>query len=138
MGVMSGLDSDQIRHAILTAQSKGYRQVRIRLGEDRFSAVLGNGANGEAEAEAETVVAAEQPSGAVEQAVSSPAVGYFRSTEPLVKVGDIVKEGDKVGEVVALGLANDVTAKQGGEVAEVCVVDGDAVEFGQRILLLRG
>ena len=49
-----------------------------------------------------------------------------------------MKEGDKVGEVVALGLANDVTAKQGGEVAEVCVVDGDSVEFGQRILLLRG
>lgn len=134
---MSGLDSEQIRHAILTAQAKGYRQVRIRLGEDRFSAVLGPGVNGEVEAEVEADVSAEVPAGPVEQTVSSPAVGYFRTGEALVKVGDIVKEGDKVGEVVALGISNDVTAKQGGEVAEVCVVDGDAVEFGQRILLLR-
>jgi biotin carboxyl carrier protein len=135
---MSGLDSDQIRHAILTAQARGFRQVRIRLGEDRFSAVLAPSNNAEPESEVETAVVSELPSGPVEQTVASPAVGYFRASEPLVKVGDIVKEGDKVGEVVALGLANDVLAREGGEVAEVCVVDGDAVEFGQRILLLRG
>jgi biotin carboxyl carrier protein len=64
-------------------------------------------------------------------------VGYFKASDAMVKVGDIVKEGDKIGEVVALGLANDVTAKEGGQVAEVCVVDGDSVEFGQRILVLR-
>lgn len=134
---MSGLDSDQIRHSILTAQARGYRQVRVRLGDDRFSAVLPAAAVADSESDGEYAVVAEAPAAPVQQAVKSPAVGYFRAPEATVKVGDIVKEGDKVGEVVALGLANDVTVKEGGEVAEVCVVDGDTVEFGQQILVLR-
>lgn len=137
MSPMSGLDSDQIRHAILTAQARGYRQVRVRLGEDRFSAVLSAAVEKEAEADGEYAVVSDGPVAAVEQTVKSPAVGYFKASDAMVKVGDIVKEGDKIGEVVALGLANDVTAKEGGQVAEVCVVDGDSVEFGQRILVLR-
>jgi biotin carboxyl carrier protein len=63
-------------------------------------------------------------------------VGYYRAVVDL-KVGDKLAEGDKVGEVVALGLANDVTALGSGEIAEVCVADGEAVEFGQKLLLLR-
>lgn len=131
---MPGLDSEQIRHAILTAQSRGYRQVRIRLGEDRFSAVLSPAAVPEVEEDDEPVL----PFAAVlsELAVSSPAVGYYRAVVDL-KVGDKLAEGDKVGEVVALGLANDVTALGSGEIAEVCVADGEAVEFGQKLLLLR-
>ncbi len=131
---MPGLDSEQIRHAILTAKTKGYRQVRIRLGEDRFSAVLSPSISQEVEEDDEPVL----PFAAVasELAVSSPAVGYFRAVVEL-RVGDKLAPGDKVGEVVALGIANDVTAQESGEVAEVFVADGDPVEFGQKIALLR-
>ncbi len=131
---MPGLDSEQIRHAILTAQARGYRQVRIRLGEDRFSAVLSPSVRQEVEEDDEPVLPFETvPS---ELLVASPAVGYYRAVVQL-NVGDKVAEGDKVGEVVALGLANDVTARDSGEIAEVCVADGEAVEFGQKLLLLR-
>ena len=134
---MSGLDSGQIRHAILTAQAKGYRQVRIRSGEDRFSAVLSIGTPYEVEDEADSDQAEVTPAKAPDLTVPSPAVGYFRALEPPIQPGDRVLEGDKVGEVVALGLANDVAAKEGGEVTEVCVSDGESVEFGQRILVLK-
>jgi biotin carboxyl carrier protein len=136
MEPMPGLDSDQIRHAILTAQAKGYRQVRVRLGEDRFSAVLSAPVASEPEDEEEPEAALDLPAPSTEKLVASPSVGYYRAVGDL-KVGDRVGEGDKVGEVVALGLANDVTADVPGEVKEVCVADGDAVEFGQRILVLK-
>ena len=134
---MSELGPEQIRHAILTAQARGFRQVRIRLGEDRFSAVLSNGSARESEEEAGKEPEAAAPTAPSTQSVGSPAVGYFRAVEPPIQVGDKVLEGDKVGEVVALGLTNDVNAKDGGEVLEVCVEDGEAVEYGQRILVLR-
>lgn len=131
---MPGLDSDQIRHAITTAQSRGFRQVRIRLGEDRFSAVLSAAPVLEPEESDEPEAA---PLAAPKElSVSSPAVGYFRAVVEL-RTGDKVNEGDKVGEVVALGIANDVTAGDGGEVDEVLVSDGDAVEYGQRLVKLR-
>jgi biotin carboxyl carrier protein len=136
MSLMPELDSDSIRHAILTAQAKGYRQVRVRLGEDRFSAVLGAAPVVEEEAELETETALVQVPSSAEKSVSAPAVGYFRAAADL-KVGDKVSEGDKVGEVVALGLANDVTATEPGEISEVLVADGDAVEYGQPLLVLR-
>lgn len=133
---MPGLDSEAIRHAILTAREKGYRQVRVRLGEDRFSAVLPPTPEVEPEEDDEQEALVEMPSATPDKAVAAPAVGYFRAVAEF-KVGDRVAEGDKVGEVVALGLANDVTADSAGEIAEVCVTDGDAVEYGQKILVLR-
>lgn len=136
MNLMPGLDSDAIRHAILTAQARGYRQVRVRLGEDRFSAVLADAPQHEPEADDEAPLAEAAVVMASEQSVDSPAVGYFRAVADLV-VGSRVAEGDKVGEVVALGLANDVTAKASGAVAEMLVEDGAAVEYGQKILVLR-
>lgn len=137
MCLMSGLDSGQIRHAILTAQAKGYKQVRIRAGEDRFSAVLSAAPSLEVEDEADPEQSEAAPARAPDLTVPSPAVGFFRALEPPIQAGDKVLEGDKVGEVVALGLANDVAAKEGGEVTEVCVSDGESVEFGQRILVLK-
>lgn len=134
MDGMPGLDSEQIRHAITTAQSRGFRQVRIRLGEDRFSAVLSAAPALEPEESDEPEVAlVTAPKGL---SVASPAVGYFRAVVEL-RAGNKVSEGDKVGEVVALGIANDVYAGGSGEVEEVLVSDGDAVEFGQSLVKLR-
>lgn len=131
---MPGLDSEQIRHAIMTAQSRGFRQVRIRLGEDRFSAVLSAAPVLEPEETDEPEVA--PVAAPKELSVASPAVGYFRAVVEL-RTGDKVNEGDKVGEVVALGIANDVHAGGSGEVEEVLVSDGDSVEYGQSLVKLR-
>lgn len=72
-----------------------------------------------------------------ESHVESPVVGYFRALDPAIEAGDEVKAGEKVGEVLALGLANDVASPVDGRVEEVCVQDGEAVEFGQTVAIVR-
>ena len=139
---MSGLDSELIRYAIDTARERGYRQIKIRLGDDGFSATLPAESNQEAaepseEAEGEPTVAEQLSAEPKETVIEAPAVGYFRAVEPALTPGAVISAGDKIGEVVALGLANDVNTIVDGEILEVCVEDGEAVEYGQSILLVR-
>lgn len=137
MAPMAELDSDQIRHAVRTARERGFRQVRVRLGDSRFAATLpaSNGRAEPVETEAHPQKALVQDP--AELSVESPAVGYFRALDPAVEAGHDVKAGDKVGEVLALGLANDVASPVDGRIKEVCVHEGEAVEFGQTIAIVR-
>ncbi len=68
--------------------------------------------------------------------VKSPMVGVFYAAPspekpPFVKVGDRVKKGDVLCIIEAMKLMNEITAEQDGEIADVCVANGDVVEFGQ-------
>lgn len=68
--------------------------------------------------------------------IKSPIVGTFYSRpapdkEPFVKVGDMVKKGDTVCIIEAMKLMNDINAEEDGEIIEICVSDGDMVEYGQ-------
>lgn len=139
---MPGLDSELIQYAIDTARERGFKQVNIRLGDSSFSATLSAEPGTEPAEEADD--ASSEPSVVeqlsvepIETNIEAPAVGYFRAVEPALTQGQILSAGDKVGEVVALGLANDVNTSIDGEILEVCVEDGEPVEYGQPILLLR-
>ena len=140
---MSGLDSELIRYAIDTARERGFRQIKITLGDDGFSATLPAETRSEAiepseeQSEGEPTVAEQLSAEPKETIIEAPAVGYFRAVEPALTQGAVISAGDKIGEVVALGLANDVNTIVDGEILEVCVEDGDAVEYGQSILLVR-
>lgn len=73
--------------------------------------------------------------------IKSPMVGVFYSSpspdaEPFVKVGDSVKKGDVVCIVEAMKLMNEITATCDGEIAEICVNNGDVVEFSQILFKL--
>ena len=134
---MAELDSDHIRHAVRTARERGFRQVRVRLGDSRFAATLPPAAGQAAQPETKVAPQTALVQEATEQTVESPAVGYFRALDPAVAAGDEVQAGEKIGEVLALGLANDVTSPVAGNVEEVCVKDGQAVEFGQAVAIVR-
>ena len=74
-------------------------------------------------------------------AITSPIVGtFYRSASPeeppYVDVGDEVKKGDTVCIVEAMKVMNEVKAEQNGEVTEICVEDGDSVEYGQELFKL--
>lgn len=56
---------------------------------------------------------------------------------PFVTVGDRVKKGDVVCIIEAMKLMNEITAEEDGEIAEVCVQNGQVVEFGQPLFRLR-
>ena len=71
--------------------------------------------------------------------VLSPMVGVFYSapspqSKPFVEVGSRVKKGDVLCIIEAMKVLNEVTAEADGEVLEICVADGDLVEFGSCLM----
>lgn len=66
---------------------------------------------------------------------TSPAVGLYRPRADL-KVGDRVRAGDRVGAVDMLGVAQEVLAPVDGIVGSSLAETGDAVEYGQELLVI--
>lgn len=85
---------------------------------------------------AQAPAAAPEPQG-VE--VTAPMVGVFYAApapgdEPFVRVGSKVKAGETLCIIEAMKVLNEVTAETDGEVIEICVADGDLVEFGSCLM----
>ena len=73
--------------------------------------------------------------------VTSPIIGTaYHAPEPgakkFVEVGKKVKKGDTVMIVEAMKTMNHVPSTSDGTVKEICVTDGQPVEFGQTIIIL--
>ena len=73
--------------------------------------------------------------------VKSPIIGTaYHSPEPGAKkfaeVGKKIKKGDTVMIVEAMKTMNHVPSTADGIVKEICVEDGQTVEFGQTIIIL--
>ena len=73
--------------------------------------------------------------------IKSPMVGVFYAApspdaKPCVEVGSKVKKGDIVCIVEAMKLMNEITAEFDGEVVDICVHNGDVVEYGQTLFKL--
>ncbi len=73
--------------------------------------------------------------------VTSPIIGTaYHAPEPgakkFVEVGKRIKKGDTVMIVEAMKTMNHVPSSADGVVREVCVKDGQPVEFGQTIIVL--
>ena len=73
--------------------------------------------------------------------ITSPIIGTaYHAPEPggkkFVEIGKKVKKGDTVMIVEAMKTMNHVPSTYDGIVKEVCVKDGQAVEFGQTIIIL--
>ena len=85
---------------------------------------------------AQAPAAAPEPQGAE---VTAPMVGVFYAApapgdEPFVRVGSKVKAGETLCIIEAMKVLNEVTAEADGEVLEICVADGDLVEFGSCLM----
>ena len=73
--------------------------------------------------------------------ITSPIIGTaYHSPEPgakkFVEVGKKIKKGDTVMIVEAMKTMNHVPSTSVGVVKEICVEDGQPVEFGQAIIIL--
>tara|TARA_B100000401_G_scaffold393938_1_gene302054 strand:- start:24 stop:449 length:426 start_codon:yes stop_codon:yes gene_type:complete len=74
--------------------------------------------------------------------VKSPIIGTaYLAPEPgakkFVEVGDKIKKGQTVMIVEAMKTMNHVPSTADGEVKKILVEDGQAVEFGQTLVLLK-
>ena len=73
--------------------------------------------------------------------VKSPIIGTaYLSPEPggkkFVEIGKKIKKGDTIMIVEAMKTMNHVPSTSDGVVKEICVEDGQPVEFGQTIIIL--
>ena len=71
--------------------------------------------------------------------ITSPMVGTFYKSPspdaaPFVTVGQTIKQGDVVCIVEAMKLMNEIESEVAGKVVEICVEDGQPVEFGQVLM----
>ncbi|MBQ2938659.1 MAG: acetyl-CoA carboxylase biotin carboxyl carrier protein [Clostridia bacterium] len=74
--------------------------------------------------------------------IKSPMVGTFYSKpspdkDAFVKVGDSIKKGTVVCIVEAMKLMNEIESEFDGEVVEICVNDGDVVEYGMPLFKIK-
>ena len=74
--------------------------------------------------------------------VKSPIIGTaYLAPEPgakkFVEVGDKIKKGQTVMIVEAMKTMNHVPSTENGTVKKILVQDGEAVEFGQTLILLK-
>ena len=76
------------------------------------------------------------------KSVKSPIIGtaYLApepGAKPFVEVGKKIKKGDTVMIVEAMKTMNHVPSTSDGEVKKVLVEDGQPVEFGQTLVILK-
>jgi acetyl-CoA carboxylase biotin carboxyl carrier protein len=82
------------------------------------------------------------PAGPPAGAVTSPMVGtaYLAAepgAEPFVKVGDRVKKGQTLLIIEAMKVMNPIAAPEAGVVEAILISDGQPVEYGEPMLVLR-
>lgn len=72
-------------------------------------------------------------------AIVSPMVGTFYTSpspeaEPFVEVGSMINEGDVVCIIEAMKLMNEIKSEYSGKIVQICVKNGEPVEFGQVLM----
>ena len=87
---------------------------------------------------------APQPAQAPQDCISvtSPIVGVFyaapaENANPYVAVGTRVHKGQTLCIIEAMKLMNEITAEHDGVIAEVCVANGQVVEYGTELFRIR-
>ena len=69
-------------------------------------------------------------------------VGVFyaapaENADPFVTAGTEISEGDTVGIIEAMKLMNEVRSECSGTVQEICVANGQVVEYGTELFRIR-
>ena len=74
--------------------------------------------------------------------IISPMVGTYYSApspsaKPFVSIGQHVNQGDTVGIIEAMKIMNQIEADHSGTIVAILVTDGEAVEFGQTLIVIK-
>ena len=152
------MDLRKLKTLIDLVSESGVAELEITEGDDRVRIVNRNGAAPvqvhqpvtvaqpmPVPAPAPEAAPAPAPAPAAPQQtgtpLASPMVGTFYrapspGADPFVKTGDTVKKGQVVCIIEAMKLLNEVEADMDGTVKEVCVENGQPVEFGQSLFII--
>ena len=109
-------------------------------GADR--AIAENGAGVPAEALSGEAAGAWAGGSAPYVSVASPMVGMFyaapaENADPFVSVGERVEEGQTLCIIEAMKLMNEIRAERSGVIEQICVTNGQVVEYGTELFRIR-
>ncbi|MEL7608729.1 MAG: acetyl-CoA carboxylase biotin carboxyl carrier protein [Bacillota bacterium] len=146
------MDIKNIRDLVKLMEHGNLRVLQIEEGDTRIRMERDGAASPQPEAAKERPAAAKRPAQEREMPsqsasdgvvdfnniveVKSPMVGVFYAApapdaKPFVAVGSKVKKGDVLCIVEAMKLMNEITADTDGEIVDICVENGQVVEFAQ-------
>ena len=138
-----------LRQMILLAEERNLESLRLehegatlhirRQASPRPSPALAAEAEAAAPSPEPSPARQEDPAEARMVPVRSTLVGVFRPTMPggkTVAVGTQVEEGQVLACIESMRMMYEVKAPRGGQLAEILVEDGHAVEYGQPLLVL--
>ena len=132
--------SDYLDEFNLTELEYTDKDTKIKVSKNNIS--ISNQSNQTSDVNNRTTKSAIDPSNmksGIE--VTSPIIGTaYHAPEPgakkFVEIGKKIKKGDTVMIVEAMKTMNHVPSTVDGTVKEICVEDGQPVEFGQTIIIL--
>lgn len=73
--------------------------------------------------------------------ITSPMVGTFYTAPapgepPFVQLGEDIAKGQVVCIIEAMKLMNEIEAEVAGKIIEICVQNGEPLEYGQTLMLI--
>ena len=144
-------DTDYIEKLAEIIEAKGLTEISLEDGNQAITVrrelytagapVVAAPAAAPAAQPVQTPAAAPKQEAKKGQPVTSPMVGTFYKAsppdaKPFVEVGQTVSKGDVVCIVEAMKLMNEIESEFSGKVVEICVEDGQPVEFGQVLMYI--
>ena len=128
--------SDYLKEFGLTELEYTDKDTKIKVSKNNFS--VNNLAPSGYESGSKSEIQKKTKSGSD---ITSPIIGTaYHAPEPgakkFVEIGKKIKKGDTVMIVEAMKTMNHVPSTIDGVVKEVCVEDGQPVEFGQTLIVL--
>ena len=74
--------------------------------------------------------------------VKSPIVGVFyaapaENVKPYVSIGDRIEKGATLCIIEAMKLMNEISAEEGGVISQICVTNGQVVEYGTELFRIK-
>ena len=141
------IDSDLVRTLAALLDETGLTEIEYAVGDRRIrvarTTALAPTVN---VAAAPAPTAAEPPAAAVAPvdhpgAIKAPMVGtaYIApqpDQPPFVKLGDRIEEGHVLLIIEAMKVMNQIRAPKAGRVAEILIVDGAPIEYGQVLMVI--
>jgi len=142
------MDIRKVKKLIELLEESGIAEIEIREGEESVRISRYGASPMVMQAPAPVAAAAARPAEPAADAVpaghmvKSPMVGtFYRSSnpgaKPFVEVGQRVSVGETLCIIEAMKMLNQIEADAAGEIAAILVENGQPVEFGQPLFVIK-
>jgi len=131
--------SDYLNEFNLTELEYTEKDTKIKVSKNNVSVSNQVAQSSNESSKRESITSSSKEISGIE--IKSPIIGTaYHAPEPgakkFVEIGKKIKKGDTVMIVEAMKTMNHVPSTSNGIVKEICVADGQPVEFGQTIIIL--